>query len=91
MFGGRALALDNRLFELMEGKNIINVSAKRFFFRGVCRVLGGLSGGYISTIDLSKHRLIIPMESSLHIVMFAAAFIRLMVWFYLVFFLKKAF
>ena len=91
MFGGRALAFDNCLFELMEGKNINNVSAKGFFFRGVCLFLGGLSGGYISTIDLSQHSLIIPLESSLHIVMFAAAFIRLMVWFYLVFFLKKAF
>ena len=28
--------------------------------------LGGLSGGYISTIDLSKHSLIIPMESSFY-------------------------
>ena len=61
-----------------------------FFFEEFVS-LGGLSGGYISTIDLSQHSLIIPLESSLHIVMFAAAFHRLMVWFYLVFFLKKAF
>ena len=70
------MALDNRLFELMEGKNIINVSAKRFFFRGFCLFLGGLSGGYISTIDLSKHSLIIPKNPHFILSCLKAAFIR---------------
>ena len=35
MFSGRALALDNRLYEHMKNKKMIKVTSKRFFFRGL--------------------------------------------------------
>ena len=41
MFSGRALAMDNRLFEHMRGKNMIKLSSKRVFYRGIFIFLGG--------------------------------------------------
>ena len=45
MFSGRALALDNRLYEHMKNKKMIKVTSKRFFFRGLSIFIGGLIGG----------------------------------------------
>ena len=91
IFGGRALAMDNRLFELMKGENIINISAKRFYYRGISLFLGGLVGGYLSTINLNAFKIVFPLPSLLHPVMFAAIFIRTLVWIYLFFVGKKTF
>ena len=47
MFSGRALALDNRLYEHMKNKKMIKVTSKRFFFRGLSIFIGGLIGGLL--------------------------------------------
>ena len=91
IFGGRALAMDNRLFELMAGEHIIKISAKRFYYRGICLFLGGLCGGYLSSLALDDINIILPINSSLHIVMFSAIFIRTLVWLYLFLIGKKNF
>ena len=91
IFGGRALAMDNRLFELMAGEHIINISAKRFYYRGICLFLGGLCGGYLSSLGIDNINIFFPIKSSLHIVMFSAVFIRILVWLHLFFIGKKTF
>ena len=91
IFGGRALAMDNRLFELMKGENIINISAKRFYYRGISLFLGGLIGGYLSTLNIGALNIVVPLPSILHPVMFSAIFIRTLVWVYLFFVGKKTF
>ena len=48
MFSGRALALDNRLYEHMKNKKMIKVTSKRFFFRGLSIFIGGLIGGLLT-------------------------------------------
>ncbi len=91
IFGGRALAMDNRLFELMAGEHIISISAKRFYYRGICLFLGGLCGGYLSSFDINNINITFPLQSSLHLVMFLAIFIRILVWLYLFLIGKQTF
>ncbi len=90
-FGAKMLAMDNRLFELMKGENIINISAKRFYYRGISLFSGGLLGGYLSSLNFDSINLLLPIPSSLHPVMFAAVIIRTFVWLYLFFIGKKTF
>ena len=47
-FSGRALAMDNRMYEHMNGKSMIQLSSKRIFYRGVFIFTGALIGGLIS-------------------------------------------
>ena len=47
-FSGRALAMDNRMYEHMNGENMIQLSSKRIYYRGVFIFIGALIGGLIS-------------------------------------------
>ena len=43
-FSGRALAMDNRMYEHMNGKNMIQLTSKRIFYRGLFIFLGLVLG-----------------------------------------------
>jgi tetratricopeptide (TPR) repeat protein len=53
MFSGRALALDNRLYEHMKSKKMIKITSKRVFFRGLSIFIGGLIGGVYTAFIFS--------------------------------------
>ena len=80
-FSGRALAMDNRMYEHMNGKNMIQLSSKRIFYRGVFIFIGALLGGFISKsnffigLELFENLLI-----KLHFVLLFSSIIRIGVW-----------
>lgn len=80
-FSGRALAMDNRMYEHMNGKNMIQLSSKRIFYRGVFIFIGALLGGLISKsnffigLELFESSLI-----KLHFVLLFSSIIRIGVW-----------
>ena len=80
-FSGRALAMDNRMYEHMNGKNMIQLSSKRIFYRGVFIFIGALLGGLISKsnffigLELFENLLI-----KLHFVLLFSSIIRIGVW-----------
>ncbi|MGY8782448.1 MAG: MFS transporter [Fidelibacterota bacterium] len=81
MFSGRALAMDNRLFEHMVGKNMIKLTSKRILYRGIFIFIGGILGGL-----MTKQNFQIFTNSFLHltpilIVFIFSTLIRLSVWF----------
>ena len=61
MFSGRALALDNRLYEHMKNKKMIKVTSKRFFFRGLSIFIGGLIGGLLTKNEISFSNYILSL------------------------------
>ena len=81
MFSGRALALDNRLYEHMKNKKMIKVTSKRFFFRGLSIFIGGLIGGLLTRNEsiLSNY---IELDTVIHAVMGFSTVLRLGVWSY---------
>ena len=81
MFSGRALALDNRLYEHMKNKKMIKVTSKRFFFRGLSIFIGGLIGGLL-TRNESSFANNIQLETVIHAVMIFSTVLRLGVWSY---------
>ena len=79
MFSGRALALDNRLYEHMRSKNMIKVTSKRIFYRGLSIFLGGLIGGAITRDEFGVSEL--PyLGTTIHAVMIFSTVLRLGVW-----------
>ena len=80
MFSGRALALDNRLYEHMRSKNMIKVTSNRIFYRGLSIFLGGLIGGIITRDELGLSELQF-LGTTLHAVMIFSTILRLVVWF----------
>ena len=80
IYSGKNVSMDNKKgYELMKGENIIQLSSKNLFYRGTGVFLGGIVGGYLSSIDVSS----IPMISTpLHIVMMIACIFRILVWSY---------
>ncbi len=79
MFSGRALALDNRLYEHMRSKNMIKVTSKRIFYRGLSIFLGGLIGGAITRDEFGVSE--IPfLGTTIHAVMIFSTVLRLGVW-----------
>ena len=84
MFSGRALALDNRLYEHMKNKKMIKVTSKRFFFRGLSIFIGGLIGGLLTRNEsiLSNY---IELDTVIHAVMGFSTVLRLGVWSYFLF------
>jgi len=79
MFSGRALALDNRLYEHMKSKNMIKVTSKRIFYRGLSIFLGGLIGGVITRDEFGVSEL--PyLGTTIHAVMIFSTILRLGVW-----------
>ena len=79
MFSGRALALDNRLYEHMENKKMIKVTSKRVFFRGLSIFIGGLIGGLLTKNETS-YSTYIELETVIHAVMIFSTVLRLGVW-----------
>ena len=81
MFSGRALALDNRLYEHMKNKKMIKVTSKRFFFRGLSIFIGGLIGGLLTKNEniFSNY---IELDTVIHTVMGFSTVLRLGVWSY---------
>ena len=81
MFSGRALALDNRLYEHMKNKKMIKVTSKRFFFRGLSIFIGGLIGGLLTKNESSLSNYI-ELDTIIHAVMGFSTVLRLGVWSY---------
>ena len=81
MFSGRALALDNRLYEHMKSKEMIKITSKRVFFRGLSIFIGGLIGGVLTKYESSFYSLI-QLETIIHGVMMFSTILRLAVWLY---------
>lgn len=80
-FSGRALAMDNRLYEHMDGKSMIKLTSRRVFYRGVAIFIGGLIGGMVSEIDLSQNMIIFKdVNTGFHIVLFLSFLIRFFIW-----------
>ena len=81
MFSGRALALDNRLYEHMKNKKMIKVTSKRVFFRGLSIFIGGLIGGLLTKSE-SSFSIYIELDTVIHAVMIFSTVLRLSVWSY---------
>ena len=79
MFSGRALALDNRLYEHMKNKKMIKVTSKRVFFRGLSIFIGGLIGGLLTKSE-SSLSIYIELDTVIHAVMIFSTVLRLSVW-----------
>ena len=80
MFSGRALAMDNRLYEHMVGKSMIQLTSKRIFYRGLFIFLGGLFGGALTKLTFPTSHTMISFMSKLHIVFLFSSFIRFIIW-----------
>ena len=80
MFSGRALAMDNRLYEHMVGKSMIQLTSKRIFYRGLFIFLGGLFGGVLTKLTFPTSHTMISFMSKLHIVFLFSSFIRFIIW-----------
>ena len=81
MFSGRALALDNRLYEHMKSKKMIKITSKRVFFRGLSIFIGGLIGGGLTKYE-SGFDYLVHLETVIHGVMIFSTMLRLAVWLY---------
>ena len=81
MFSGRALAMDNRLFEHMRGKNMIKLSSKRVFYRGIFIFLGGILGGLLTKYDFQIFSGVIEELTPIQIVFIFSSLIRMSIWF----------
>ncbi len=80
MFSGRALAMDNRLYEHMNGKNMIKTTSRRVFYKGLFIFVGGFLGGTLTRtefIDLGQHAF---FNNHIHIVFATSAVFRILVW-----------
>ena len=82
MFSGRALAMDNRLFEHMRGKNMIKLSSKRVFYRGIFIFLGGILGGLLTKYDFQIFSGVIEKLTPIHVVFIFSSLIRMSIWFF---------
>ena len=81
MFSGRALALDNRLYEHMKSKKMIKITSKRVFFRGLSIFIGGLIGGVLTKYESGLYSLV-QLDTVIHSVMIFSTILRLDVWLY---------
>ena len=84
MFRGRALAMDNRLFEHMRGQNMIKLSSKRVFYRGIFIFLGGILGGLLTKYNFQIFTESISVFTPIHVVFIFSSLMRILIWlFYL--------
>ena len=81
MFSGRALALDNRLYEHMKSKKMIKITSKRVFFRGLSIFIGGFIGGVLTKYESGLYSLV-QLDTVIHSVMIFSTILRLAVWLY---------
>ena len=79
-FSGRAIAMDNRLFELMTGKDMITLTSKRIFYRGFFIFLGGVLGGLISKQGLISYQVLNVPINPIHLVFISSSILRLLIW-----------
>ena len=80
-FSGRALAMDNRMYEHMNGKNMIQLTSKRIFYRGLFIFLGALLGGLVSKTDFFLSLGIFDdFVVKLHFVLLFSFIMRTLVW-----------
>jgi len=82
MFSGRALAMDNRLYEHMLGQNMIKLTSKRIFYRGMSIFFGGLLGGYLTKNDLYILHKNFEYLTPILLVFIFSSIIRLLIWAY---------
>ena len=82
MFSGRALAMDNRLFEHMRGKNMIKLSSKRVFYRGIFIFLGGILGGLLTKYDFQIFSGVISSLTPILVVFIFSSIMRMFIWFF---------
>ena len=88
LFSGRALAMDNRLYEHMNGKSMIKLTSKRVFYRGTAIFIGGFIGGLVSGINFSVDICLFEIiKTGFHIVLFISFIFRSIIW---IKFLRKA-
>ena len=80
MFSGRALAMDNRLYEHMVGKSMIQLTSKRIFYRGLFIFLGGFVGGMLTKVNFPVSNIMSSSFNKLHAVFLFSALIRFAVW-----------
>ena len=73
--------MDNRMYEHMNGENMIQLSSKRIFYRGVFIFIGALFGGLISktnffiSLEIFENQII-----KLHFVLLFSFIARIFVW-----------
>ena len=80
-FSGRALAMDNRMYEHMNGENMIQLSSKRIFYRGVFIFVGALIGGLISKTNFFiRLEIFENLIIKLHFVLLFSSIARIAVW-----------
>ena len=80
-FSGRALAMDNRMYEHMNGESMIQLSSKRIFYRGVFIFIGALIGGLISKTSIFINLEIFDnLITKLHFVLLFSSIMRILVW-----------
>ena len=81
LFSGRALAMDNRLYEHMNGKSMIKLTSKRVFYRGTAIFIGGFIGGLVSGINYSIDIYLFEIiKTGFHIVLFISFIFRSIIW-----------
>ena len=81
LFSGRALAMDNRLYEHMNGKSMIKLTSKRVFYRGTAIFIGGFIGGLVSGINYSIDIYLFEIiKTGFHVVLFISFIIRSIIW-----------
>ena len=80
-FSGRALAMDNRMYEHMNGKRMIQLTSKRIFYRGLFIFLGALFGGLVSKTNFFMSLGILDgFVIKIHFVLLFSAIMRILVW-----------
>ena len=80
-FSGRALAMDNRMYEHMNGKRMIQLTSKRIFYRGFSIFLGALFGGLVSKTNFFMSLGILDgFVIKIHFVLLFSAIMRILVW-----------
>ena len=81
LFSGRALAMDNRLYEHMNGKSMIKLTSKRVFYRGTAIFIGGFIGGLVSGINYSIDIYLFEIiKTGFHVVLFISFIFRSIIW-----------
>ena len=80
-FSGRALAMDNQMYDHMNGKSMIQLTSKRIFYRGVFIFIGALIGGLISKANFfTRLELFEIFLVKLHFVFLFSSIMRIGVW-----------
>ena len=80
-FSGRALAMDNRMYDHMNGRSMIQLTSKRIFYRGIFIFIGALFGGLISNTNFFLETgFFETLIVKLHYVFLFSSIIRVGVW-----------